>query len=374
MTEPVVHGGIDHAEFARLGLEPDAIIDFSVNSNPYGPSPAVISAVMAVDLSRYPDRACLALREAILAHELPDFGVSHAQIVCGNGAAELIWAIARAFLTPGDRAAILGPTFGEYRAATVAARAEAIAYPAHTLVGDAPDLRAISAWLHEARPRLVWLCNPNNPTGHWWDGDTVAFLAVICRGIGAQLVVDEAYLRFLIPAEVEAESAVSQIGDGVIVLRSLTKDYALAGVRLGYLVADAEKTARVAAQLPSWNVSGLAQAAGVAALADRAHFRRTMAQLATERGAFFAALRGTRFPVVSSRTHYRLVEVDNARAARTQLLARGMLVRDCASFGLPRHIRVATRPEWPMVIAALTALASDGSLPLPDGEGGGEVR
>jgi len=362
VADSIVHGGIDYAEFERLGIDPAGVIDFSVNGNPYGPSPAAREALRHVDIAHYPDRHCLALRRAIRAHELDDADCALDTILCGSGAAELIWAIARALLQPGDKTAIIGPTFGEYGAACTAARATATEYRApHGVSGFVPDLAEVADWLRNERPALVWLCNPNNPTGHWLDRNALLRITEACRQIGARLVVDEAYWRFLIPPE--SFSAVQLIGGAdmpeIIVLRSLTKDFALAGLRLGYLVAAPEMSRRIAAQLPSWSVSAAAQAAGVAALHDRAHLTQTLAMLTAEREAFFAALGASGFAAVPSRTHFCLVDVGDARDIRQQLLACGLVVRDCTSFGLPRFIRVATRPEgdWRRLVRALEKTA-----------------
>lgn len=362
MVDGIVHGGIDYAEFERLGIDPARVIDFSVNSNPYGPSPTARAALQDVDIAHYPDRHCLALRRAIRAYELDDTDRALDTILCGNGAAELIWAIARALLQPGDTAAIIGPTFGEYAAASAAARAIITEYRAPQVAsGYVPNPTEVVAWLCDQRPTLVWLCNPNNPTGHWLGRDQLAGIAEACRQVNARLVVDEAYWRFLIPPE--PFSAVQLIGGAdmpeIIVLRSLTKDFALAGLRLGYLVAAPEMNHHIAAQLPSWSVSAVAQAAGGAAIEDRAHLARTLAMLATEREPFFAALAASGFAIVPSRTHFCLVDVGDACSIRQRLLTEGLVVRDCTSFGLPRCIRVATRPEgdWRRLIGALEATA-----------------
>lgn len=358
MIDGIVHGGIDYAEFERLGIEPGSMIDFSVNGNPYGPSPAVRTALQGIDIAHYPDRHCLALRRAIRVHELDDADWALDTILCGNGAAELIWAIARALLQPGDKAAIIGPTFGEYAAACTAARTTVTEYRApHGASGYVPDRTEIASWLRVHKPTLVWLCNPNNPTGHWLGRDDVIAIAQACRQVGARLVVDEAYWRFLIPSEQFSAAQLISAADmpEIIVLRSLTKDFALAGLRLGYLVAAPEMNRRIAAQLPSWSVSTAAQAAGVAAIEDRAHLTRTLAMLATEQGAFFAALEASGLAIVPSRTHFCLVNVGEARITRQRLLTHGLVVRDCTSFGLPHCIRVATRPEgdWRRLIRAL---------------------
>ncbi len=171
------------------------------------------------------------------------------------------------------------------------------------------------------------------------------------------LVADEAYWRFVFPHE--AYSAVELVDatrrQQLIVLRSLTKDFALAGLRLGYAVATPDVAERLGAQLPSWNVNGVAQAAAIAALTDRTHLKTTLDHLAIERLAFFRALKDIGLHVIPSRTHFCLLEVGDAHHVRQQLLARKILVRDGTSFGLPQFVRVATRPmsEWQQLLFAL---------------------
>jgi histidinol-phosphate aminotransferase len=355
--ERVVHGALDYGELERLGLRPWDVLDFSVNTNPYGPSPRVREAVANVAMDRYPDRECLQLRRAILEGELASRDLPLGSIVCGNGTTELIWAIAHAFLSPGLKAAMLGPTFGEYRVACLAAGATVDEFGAQASACFQPDTAAVAAWISREQPCLVWLCNPNNPTGTWLDQQHIQLVAEACQGTGAMLVVDEAYWRFVFPHE--AYSAVEMVDatgrQQVMVLRSLTKDFALAGLRLGYAIATPDVAERLGAQLPSWNVNGVAQAAGVAALTGRAHLTTTLDHLAIERLAFFHALRHTGLNVMPSRTHFCLLEVGDARHVRQQLLARNILVRDCTSFGLPQFIRIATRPrgEWQQLLLAL---------------------
>src|SRR5579883_3107876 len=126
--EKAIHGAIDYAELSHLGLNPDEVLDFSVNANPYGPSPCVYEAIVRVAIERYPDRECWQLRQTLVQTELREDGMAIplSSIVCGNGASELIWACARALLYPGAKAAIIGPTFGEYRAALTAAGASVV--------------------------------------------------------------------------------------------------------------------------------------------------------------------------------------------------------------------------------------------------------
>lgn len=351
-----VHGAFDYSELEALGLHPQEVMDFSVNANPYGPSPRVREAVAQLALDRYPDRACLALRRAILRYELSTTNLTLDALVCGNGTAELIWAIARTYLRPGLKAVVIGPTFGEYRAACLAVGATLLEYRARASEHFQPDVEEIAAWLEKEPPALVWLCNPNNPTGTWLHREHIQALAEVCRNIKAILVVDEAYWRFLIPQEsFSALELLTNADLKIIVLRSLTKDFALAGLRLGYIVASVAIASALYAQLPSWNVNGAAQIAGVAALTDRLHLQTTLKALTNERGVFFQALEDNGLRMLPSRTHFCLLRVGDAHHVRQQLLTRKILVRDCTSFGLPDFIRVSTRPqaEWQKLLATL---------------------
>ncbi len=357
----VAHGALDYAELERLHLQADEIIDFSVNANVYGPSPRVREAIAQVALDRYPDRACLQLRRLLLAYELPAYDIALDGLVCGNGSSELIWTIAHAFLKAGDTSAIIGPTFGEYALASRIAGAHIIEQRAQESQNFVHHLQGLLDWLQRECPRLVWLCNPNNPTGTYLDLSDVERLAQKCAELNAMLIVDESYMRFVWPEE--TAQAVSLLATDVrahvMIVRSLTKDFALAGVRLGYAIATVENVARVSAYLPSWNVSALAQAAGCAAIADRDHLAHSFACLLQERAAFFRALRQTGLSVVPSRTHFCLLKVGDARLLRQRLLMRRLLVRDGTSFALPAFIRVATRPahDWQMLIDALWEVA-----------------
>jgi histidinol-phosphate aminotransferase/threonine-phosphate decarboxylase len=357
--EKAIHGAIDYAELSRLGLDPAEVLDFSVNANPYGPSPRVYEAIAQVAIERYPDRECLQLRQTILQTELLEDGVSLSlsSLVCGNGASELIWAAARAFLYPGAKAAIIGPTFGEYRAASLAVGGSIVENRSIEEQNFQLSCDTLCSWLRREIPDLVWLCNPNNPTGTWLSSVALLPIAETCWQIGAVLIIDESYWHFLFSSEPSsALPLLSLQSDGrLLVLRSLTKDFALAGLRLGYAFGSQTVVDRLRAQLPAWNVSGVAQAAGNAALTDRLHLKTTLTQLAHERQTFFNALQHIGYTVFPSRTHFCLLRVGDAQRVRQQLLARKLLVRDCTSFGLPQFIRVATRPtsEWQQLLRAL---------------------
>jgi L-threonine-O-3-phosphate decarboxylase len=341
----VVHGALDFTELEHLGLVPEAVLDFSVNGNAYGPSPKVREAMARVPVDRYPDREAMALRRALAEH----LGAALDWILVGNGSMELVWLVALAFLRPGDAVLILDPTFGEYQRAVKLMGAQIHSCTARPEEAFHLDPDAILAVLRQLAPRLVFLCNPNNPTGAYVPLETIAaWVTALPRTL---FVIDEAYLTFARGAR----SVLTLQADNVLLLRSMTKAYALAGIRLGYAVGHPDVLAVLRQVRPPWSVNALAQAAGVAALTDVAHIERSLAQVAQAKQRLVAELYRLGLEPVPSSTHFFLLKVGNATACRQALLQRGLLVRDCTSFGLPAYIRVATRrpEENAQLLAAL---------------------
>ncbi|NLF74587.1 MAG: histidinol-phosphate aminotransferase family protein [Chloroflexi bacterium] len=327
------HGALDFSELERLGLEPDSVLDFSVNSNPFGPSPKVREALQSVPLDRYPDREALALRRTLTER----LNVSLDQIVVGNGTAELLGLIALAYIHPGDQVLIIGPTFDEYARAAALMGAEVTFWIAQVHDDFAVDPPAILALLNQLTPRLVFCCNPNNPTG------TIIAPAVI-RDWAVQhphtlFVIDEAYLNFALGTD----SALKIGADNILVLRSMTKDYALAGLRLGYAVGPQFIIDALARVRPPWNVNALAQAAGVAALMDNTYYDDSLRWLGQAKIDFLKGLHELGLEPLASGVHFFLVPVGNGVQFRETLLHKHIQVRDCTSFGLPTLVRIATR-------------------------------
>ena len=329
----VHHGAITPAELARLGLRWQDVVDFSVSVNPYGPSPAVARALEQVDLARYPDPHRDALRQALAQQHqvLPQ------QLLVGNGSAELLWLVALAFLAAGDVALVLAPTFGEYARAAQLAGAQLIHVRSRAANNFAVDAGLVAQKLAQHQPKLLFACHPNNPTG------TLLPLEALQSWAAAHpatlFVVDEAYLPFARAAR----SAHTLAAPNILVLRSMTKAHALAGLRLGYALGPPTIIEALRQVQPPWSVNALAQVAGVAALQDAAHLQRTLAALAQHKTALVQALRARGWSPVPSATHFFLLPVADAAAQRAALLAQGVVVRDASSFGLPRHIRIATR-------------------------------
>jgi L-threonine-O-3-phosphate decarboxylase len=352
----VEHGGPDFAELAALGIRPDAIFDFSVNKNPLGASPRALRAVEFVDASSYPDARCLRLRGGIAAaHE-----VRPEQVLAGNGSVELIWLLGQVYLGPGDSVLIVGPTFGEYEAGARRMGARIARVDAEEARDFAPDLDRIAGAIREMQPRLVFLCNPNNPTGQVLEpSDIRRLLAALGEGL---LVVDEAYID--LADGVETVIPLCAEDRRLVVLRSMTKSYGLAGLRLGYLIADPAVVDAIGRHQPPWSVNSYAQAAGMAALGDEEHVAEGRRLSRRVKATLVDGLSRLGFRCVPSRASYWLVRVGDGQQVRDELLRRGILVRSARSFGLPAHIRVAARPmeESERLLAALGWLLSSGTI------------
>jgi len=348
---PAHHGAFDYGELEQLGLNPNDVLDFSVSSNPYGPSPAVRQALASVPLERYPDRECLALRRAVSEH----WDIPVEQVLVGNGSAELLWLAAIAYLRPNDTVMVLSPTFGEYERVANLMGARIVRWTAQRDQAFTFEPQDVARQLAEACPRLVFVCSPNNPTGVVVPLDVLATWAN--ENQHTLFVVDEAYLAFApgLPSAatmVHPHPAGMQLHrtavplDNILVLRSMTKDYALAGLRLGYAVGPSEVIRVLASVRPPWNVNAMAQAAGLAALSDQVYMCQTLAALRESKTALAAALAQLGWRVLPSAVHFFLLDVGNGAAFRQSLLHHGVQVRDCASFGLPDLVRIAPRrPE-----------------------------
>src|SRR5215207_8908284 len=177
---PVIHGALDHAELDGLGLRPKDVYDFSSNVNPFGPPASVRQALATLDPAPYPDRGCHQLRR-LLAEQ---HDCAPKNVLVGNGANELIHLIARALLRPGDAALVVGPTFGEYAHAIHLSGGRTIEHRAEPDTTGTIDVASLLDSIRSARPRLIWLCTPNNPTGATVGPAQVDQLARACAAGG----------------------------------------------------------------------------------------------------------------------------------------------------------------------------------------------
>ncbi len=334
-AHPTTHGGPDVTEMEALGLSPEEVVDFSVNINPFGPPPGVREAVATAPVERYPDPEATGLRR-LLASRLR---VGMENLVLGNGATELIRVVALCYLGPGDTALVPQPAFGEYEVACKLAGAAVLKPWAREEAGFVPDVAGLVALVKQHRPRVLFLGNPANPAGCYLD--RAAIEALVKADPGCLVAVDEAFVSFVEDAWPSLELLHHP---NLVLLRSMTKDYALAGLRLGYAVAPTEVIAVLRRVCPPWNVNAAALSAGEAALKDEGFLTDSMKRIREAREVMATGLSGLGLAPVPSPAPFLLVRVGDAAGLRRFLLKQGILVRDCASFGLPGYIRIGPRP------------------------------
>jgi histidinol-phosphate aminotransferase len=340
---------------ARHGLVEVAKLNW--NEGLWGPLPGVLDAVTdALDqVWAYPEHAYNALREAIAA----ETGATAAQVLPGHGIQALIVTLLAAFVRPGDVVAVPELTYGYYAQASRVAGAEVVQAPSPEL---RLDLERLGAAARRYDARIVWVCDPNNPTGSRVDAD--AWRALLdAVPPGCLVVADEAYMDYVAPDE--RPRRVDDVAEGrrVVVLRTFSKIFGLAGLRLGYALADPGLVRLLHAVQEPFNVNRAALAAGLASLGRPADVaaRREVAVAARERLA--AALRAGGMRPLPSSASFVLCElgVDDLQLSE-RLLRRGVLVRTGADMGLPGWARITVGPEPVMDRAAAALLAARDEL------------
>jgi len=306
----------------------ERVRDFSVNLNPYGPPEFVLEAILdaTAEIDRYPDTGCAALREQ-LAHK---YGCAANEILVGAGVSELIQLVALSFVK--DRVLIPAHTYGEYEPAAriMGAQIARVAMPGLRIV---PELIMDTLQPDD----VVFLCNPNNPTGQYLEEEAVNGIVEAAERVNALVVLDEAYVDFVTDA-FPAQRLATQ---NLIIVRSLTKSFAIPGIRIGYAISTKELITAMESVKTPWSVSVIAQKVGAAVLGAEgdAFLADSRARIERSKERIEAVLE------VHSDANYYLLEVVNAAGAKKRLLEDGFLIRDCTSFGLPRHIRFSVKKD-----------------------------
>lgn len=322
----------------RFGAQ---LAELGSNENPFGPSPRVLAALRAMapeEVYRYPDPQGLALRAA-LAQRL---GVETAQVCLGNGSHELLMQLAQCYAGPGDEIVSSEFGFAVFAIAAAAVGAGSRQVAARSLADPQPrghDLAAIAAAVG-ARTRLVYLANPNNPTGTWFGRDE---LAACLRAIPATIpvVVDEAYHEYVTEPAIGSALELRAQHPNLIVTRTFSKGYGLAGLRVGYAVADAGVVEVVNRLRESFNVGGPAQLAATVALEDPAHVAMTREHTRRMREELARELASLPVAVTPSQTNFLLLDFGrDASPIERGLYERGVVVRPMGGYGLPTCLRV----------------------------------
>jgi histidinol-phosphate aminotransferase len=323
----------------RFGAQ---LAELGSNENPLGPSPQALAAARAAlaGIHRYPDPRGAALREALAeAH-----GVASECIALGNGSHELLMLLAQCFAGPRQAVMYSQYGFAVFAIAAAAAGARAICVSAlprdHAEAPLGHDLTAMIRTLDED-VRLVFLANPNNPTGTWFSSSALqAFLAQVPAS--TLVVVDEAYGEYMDAPGLGPALPFAASHPNLIVTRTFSKAYALAGLRVGYAIAHASVVGVLERLRESFNVNGVALAAAQAALADRDHLAQSLAINARRRRALAGELRARGYSTLPSQTNFLLLYLGHEAASlERHLFQRGVIVRPMGGYGLPQTLRVS---------------------------------
>ena len=323
------------SELAReLGLNEAAIVKLASNENPLGPSPRALAAAQDAlfDMALYPDGAGFALKEKLAAK----WNVAANQIVLGNGSNDVLDMAARAFLALGTSAVYAQHAFAVYPIATQTVGAQGITVPAKNY---GHDLDAMRDAIRDDT-RVLWIANPNNPTGTFlpW-ADVEAFLERVPQQV--LVVLDEAYGEFLPHAERCDTTAWLARFPNLLIVRTFSKAYGLAGLRAGYGLGDAAVINLLNRVRHPFNVNAPALAAAEAALDDIDFLARSYALNSAGMAQLAAGLSALGVDGVPSKGNFLLAKVGDAARINTELLKRGVIVRPVGNYGLPEFLRVS---------------------------------
>jgi histidinol-phosphate aminotransferase len=336
---PWVHGlrpyepGLPTEELERrLGIH-DAI-KIASNENPLGPSPRAVAAVGAAlrDVHRYPESTAPVLVDRLARRH----AVAPERILVGNGSNELIELLVRAFVEPGDEVVVSAHAFMVYGIIVQAAGGHPRTVPMRDYTHDVVAM----AGAVTPATKLLFVANPNNPTGTIVRREAWATMLERLHGRDVIVVADEAYAEFVEDPAWPDTLREPAADPPVVSLRTFSKVFGLAGLRIGYAVGPAEIIELMGRVRQPFSVNGLAQVAATAALDDEAHVARTLANNREGMRFLTAALERLAVPYVPSQANFILVEVGDGAAVHDRLLRAGVITRPMGGYGLPRHLRV----------------------------------
>lgn len=352
---PRYNAGMALAVARRISGRED-IARLASNENPYGCSPKVMEALASTAFEpwRYADPACAALRAALGAK----LGIDSETIVVGNGSEEMIAAISRAFLVPGALAVTVAPSFGLHEIEPLAAGARVVKVPMTSVFGF--DLEALETAL-ASEPSVLFFSSPWNPVGSALDRLELERLIAATRS-GTVFVLDEAYFEFAGPDSPDGLAVLQASTTPFVVLRTLSKAYGLAGLRVGYAVCSDPEIARViAAAKTPFNVNGAAQIAALAAIEDEAWMINAVTRICAERDRVAAGVHELGLRVAPSQTNFLFIDTGlNSASAAAAFLEAGIIVKPWREPEFDSFVRVTIgRPdENDRFLAALSAQVS----------------
>jgi len=334
-TLPVYQPGRPIEEVAReLGLPADSIIKVASNENPFGPSPLALAAMQKVlaNLNLYPDGNAFYLKQKLAAK----LGVEPTNLILGNGSNEIIEFVSHALLAPGADVVVSQYCFAIYPIVAKMFGANVITVPARDYGHDLPVmLKAITP-----KTRIVFVANPNNPTGTLAPREEVIqFVNEVPDDV--LLVMDEAYIEFLDDAVDLVPLIRLGVRKNLILMRTFSKIYGLAGLRIGYGIGNPDLIAALEKTRQPFNINSLAQAAALAALDDDEHVRKTRSNNFGGLQFFEKAFRGLKLEFVPSFANFILVRVGKGQKVFDALQKQGVIVRPMGGYQLPEWIRIS---------------------------------
>ena len=325
------HGGEIWKASSSLGIPITSILDFSASVNPLGTSSLAVDAIRSSLrlLNFYPDRNCSRLKEAIASYVS---GVSSENVLVGNGSTEIIHLFSQVFLETGDEAIIPQPTFSEYEYTVLRNHAKPLMSP----MGSGFKLDSGTV-LESVTPktRAIFLCNPNNPTSTTIDADGVREIVDEAAKRKIMVLLDECFIEFVDDYERLSLSRYSNDHENLLVLRSLTKVFGLAGLRIGYAIGEEKTIALLDRAKITWSVNTLAQIAGVAALKDTKYLDATKRLIRRERTYLNESLPRVGISVTPPKANFLLGDLQGLITApdlKRKLLTHRILIRDCSGF------------------------------------------
>ena len=339
-------------ELKRL-YKVDRLYRLNNNENPLGPpsaAAAILAAVPPESLAIYPSGDCFHLRHLIAAA----YGLAPDQILVGNGANEVIAFAIKAFCQQGDVIVTADRTFAVYEWIATFSGIEARLAPLRDWAFDPQAmLDAI-----DDRTKIVFICNPNNPTGTYWTVDTL--IAFLDRVAGRQIVVlDEAYAEFVAAADFPDGISLIERYPNLLVFRTFSKMWGLAGLRIGYMAGSPEVMDIVRRTCVVYSVNSIAQQAAQAAFGDTVHIARTNALIDASRAFVVNAMNSLGLPVIANQANFLMVKLPMSDTlAHRRLMMQGVMVRAMTSFRYPNYIRLslAHQPAMEAFVEAVTQL------------------
>lgn len=340
----------------ELGLK--QVIKLASNESPLGPSQAVLEAIRsnAGEVYRYPDGACFEMRRALMEY----FGVEANHLIFGNGSDELVDILCQIYLEPGDSILTSQGAFSAYQISAQSVRAKTITT---SLTPDIRfDLDAMAHQLtHNNKIKLVFLPNPNNPTGTYFTEDEFQKFMDVASSKDIYVVLDEAYVEFVRAKDYPSGQGFQRRYKNILLLRTMSKVFGLAGLRIGILIAPPEVIDLMNRVRKPFNINSLAQVAVVAAVRDRAHIQKVKQLTWDGLDYYYSELDGLGLKYLPSQGNFVLFDTGrNGEDVFQAMLKEGVILRPVTSYGFPKHLRmsVGLPEENRAAIAALKKVLS----------------